>query len=54
MDYAFKYVETKPLMEEADYPYTGKHYLWTKCKYEESKGVGHVTSFKDVAPKQAD
>ena len=51
MDYAFKYVETHPLMKEADYPYTGHHSTFSKCKYEASKGVGHVKGFKDVPSK---
>jgi len=54
MDYAFKYIEEHPLMKEADYPYTGHHNLFSKCKYEEDKGVGHVKGFKDVQPKSAD
>ena len=48
MDYAFKYIETAPLMTESDYPYTGKHSFLTKCKYDASKGVGQVKSFTDV------
>jgi len=51
MDTAFKYVEKNPLMRESDYPYTGKHSSHTKCKYEESKGVGHVKGYKDVKEK---
>jgi len=54
MDYAFKYIETNPLMKEGDYPYTGHHSLFSKCKYESAKGVGHVTGFKDVTPKSLD
>ena len=42
MDYAFKYIETAPLMLEADYPYTGKHSFLSKCEYDTSKGVGKV------------
>ena len=48
MDYAFKYIETAPLMTESDYPYTGKHTFLSKCKYDASKGVGKVKSFTDV------
>merc|ERR1711967_54311 len=36
MDYAFKYIETNPLMLEADYAYTGRD---GSCKYVSSKGV---------------
>jgi len=54
MDRAFEYVEKTPLMTEDAYPYTGKHYFFSHCKYEEGKGVGHVKSYKDVQPKQAD
>ena len=49
MDYAFQYIETAPLMTEAEYPYTGTHHLWTKCAYDSSKGVGKVAGFTDVA-----
>merc|ERR1712010_270061 len=48
MDYAFKYIETAPLMTEADYPYTGTHSFLSKCKYDSSKGVGKVKGFTDV------
>ena len=48
MDYAFKYIETAPLMLEADYPYTGKHSFLSKCEYVSSKGVGKVKAFQDV------
>jgi len=51
MDYAFEYIESHPLMPEADYPYTGHHSAFSKCKYEKSQGVGHVKSYKDVQPK---
>jgi C1A family cysteine protease len=54
MDYAFAYVEENPLMTEAEYPYTGHHSLFSKCKYEKSKGVGHVKGFKDVTSKNLD
>jgi len=54
MDRAFKYVETNPLMEESAYPYTGHHSNFSKCKYEASKGVGHVKGFKDVTPRSGD
>lgn len=45
MDLAFKYVEENPLMAEGDYPYTGHHSIFSRCKYEKSKGVGHVVGF---------
>jgi len=54
MDLAFKYVEENPLMKEGDYPYTGHHSIFSRCKYEKSKGVGKVVAFKDVAPKSVD
>jgi len=54
MDYAFEYVKTHPLMREADYAYTGHHSTFSKCKYVESKGVGHVKGFEDVTPKSLD
>jgi C1A family cysteine protease len=54
MDYAFAYIEKTPLMKEADYPYTGHHNLFSKCKAEEGKGVGHVVGFNDVKPKDLD
>ena len=47
MDTAFQYIETSPLMLEADYPYTARD---GTCKYDTSKGVGKVKSFKDVSP----
>jgi len=46
MDYAFRYIETAPLMLESAYPYKGKD---GSCKYEQSKGVGKVKSYKDVS-----
>merc|ERR1711907_91721 len=48
MDYAFQYIETAPLMLEADYPYTGTHSFLSKCKYDSSKGVGKVVGYTDV------
>merc|ERR1711998_343745 len=39
MDYAFKYIETAPLMTEAEYPYTGTHSFLSNCKYDSSKGL---------------
>jgi len=54
MDLAFKYIETAPLMLESEYPYTGHHNFFSRCKYESSKGVGKVADFKDVQPKDAD
>jgi hypothetical protein len=54
MDYAFEYAEKAPLMTESEYPYTAKSSKYTKCKYVESKGVGHVKGFKDVTSKNLD
>jgi len=54
MDTAFKYVEENPLMKESDYPYTGHHNLFSKCKYEKAKGVGHVKGYNDVKSKDLD
>jgi C1A family cysteine protease len=52
MDYAFEFVaDNHPLMTEAEYPYTAHSSHFTKCKYDASKGVGHVKSHKDV-PEQ--
>jgi len=51
MDYAFEYIESHPLMMESEYPYTGHHSKFSKCKYEKEQGVGHVKSYKDVKPK---
>jgi C1A family cysteine protease len=48
MDYAFEYVEENPLMTEKEYPYTAHSSKFSKCKYEKSKGVGHVKGFNDV------
>merc|ERR1712046_548966 len=48
MDNAFKYIETSPLMLEADYPYTASHHFWNKCKYDASKAVGKVAGYTDV------
>jgi len=48
MDLAFTFVETHPLMTEAEYPYTGHHSLFSRCEYDASKGVGHVKGFADV------
>merc|ERR1711988_1868922 len=46
MDYAFKYIETAPLMLEDAYPYTARQ---GTCEYEASQGKGKVKSFKDVS-----
>lgn len=54
MDYAFKYIETAPLMTESEYPYKGTHHFWNSCNYDASKGVGKVAAFKDVAPKNVE
>jgi len=48
MDYAFTYIETAPLMLEADYPYTGTHSFLSKCKYDSSKAAGKVGGYTDV------
>merc|ERR1711990_233089 len=40
--------DNHPLMRESEYPYTAHSSHFTKCKYDESKGVGHVKSHKDV------
>jgi len=45
MDYAFEYVQTHPLMKESDYPYTGHHNLFSRCKYKKEEGVGHVVAY---------
>jgi len=47
MDTAFQYIESNPLMLEADYPYTARD---GKCQYNKSKGVGKVKTYKDVSP----
>merc|ERR550514_568202 len=47
MDNAFKYIESNPLMLESEYPYHAKR--GHSCKYVKSKGVGKVSSYKDVA-----
>jgi len=39
------YAEKNPLMKEGDYPYTGKN---GSCKYNHSKGVGHVSDANSV------
>ena len=46
MDYAFQYIETNPLELETDYAYTARD---GTCKYDKTKGVGKVKSFKDVS-----
>lgn len=45
MDYAFKYVEGKPLELESAYPYTARD---GSCKYVSTKGMGMVRSYVDV------
>merc|ERR1719231_764429 len=45
MDYAFQYIESNPLELESSYPYTARNGV---CKYQASKGVGKVKSYKDV------
>jgi len=51
MDYAFKYIETHPLMSEHDYGYTARN---GNCKYDKSKGEGTVTGYHDVAKNNGD
>jgi C1A family cysteine protease len=53
MDRAFGYAESHPLETEADYPYTAKTGLFA-CKYDKSKGVVDVTTYKDVAHNSPD
>jgi len=48
MDLAFEYTEKNPLMKEDDYPYTGNHSSFSKCKYDKTKGTGHVVAYSDV------
>jgi C1A family cysteine protease len=51
MDYAFEYVETNPLMTEADWPYSpSKEFLGCYRNYSKAKGVVTVKSFADVTP----
>ena len=50
MDYAFQYIESHPLMLEADYAYTARD---GTCKYEASKGQGKVAHFVDVSAGSA-
>jgi len=49
MDLAFKYVETNPLMSDADWPYF-PHTIPFSCfeKYRKAKGVVTVKDYKDV------
>ena len=54
MQFAFEYAEHHPLMTEADYPYTAHHNFFSKCKYDESKGVGHVKGYKNVQHHSVD
>jgi cathepsin L len=46
MDNAFKYVKTKGIEKETDYPYKGKD---LRCNYNESKVVTRVSSFSTIA-----
>ena len=46
MDYAFRYIETSPLMTESEYPYKARD---GHCMYQKSKGVGKVKAYKDVS-----
>jgi len=46
MDYAFKYIESNPLMLESQYPYKGRE---GTCKFVQADGKGKVKSFKDVS-----
>jgi cathepsin L len=45
MDNAFKYIETAPLMLEADYAYKA---VAGTCAYDKTKGAGKVKGYKDV------
>jgi len=45
MDNAFRYIEKNPLETESEYPYTARQ---GRCQYNSSKGVGKVSSYKDV------
>jgi len=47
MDTAFQYIETNPLMLESAYPYTARVGTF---KYQKTKGVGKVKTYKDVSP----
>lgn len=46
MDYAFKYIESNPLMLESQYPYKGRE---GTCQFVQAQGKGKVKSFKDVS-----
>jgi len=55
MDLAFQYIkDDHPLPLESAYPYTGHHSAFSKCKYEKSQGVGHISGFKDVTADNGD
>jgi hypothetical protein len=46
-----KYIKKNhPLMLEEDYPYKGSK-LIPKCNYDKSKGVGTVSSYKEIDEK---
>lgn len=53
MALAFMYAESHPLMTESDYPYTPSTGLF-KCKYDKSKGVVKVSTYKNVKVDSAD
>ena len=49
MDYAFEYVETNPIMTEADWPYKpSKEFLGCYLHYKKSEGVATVSKYADV------
>jgi C1A family cysteine protease len=47
MDNAFQYIEKSPLETEGDYPYKA---VDASCTYVQTKGVGQVKGYNDVAP----
>lgn len=54
MDYAFKYLESTPLLTEKEYPYLARRTIlpWDKkCEEAETKATTKVTTYKDVTPK---
>jgi C1A family cysteine protease len=52
---ALKWLETKPLEQESDYPYrSGLTGASGKCRMKQSKGVMEVTSFKQISASGAD
>jgi len=51
MDNAFQYLQSHGIEREADYPYTARD---GKCKYNDSKGVFKVASFKDISQNESE